>query len=166
VSVATDRNRYREGESIRASVTNGLGVTIFAPRGGVCAVVSVSRQSDASWVTADACPPDEVNVTEIAAGQTVEGLLGPFAPPPTASKPVVIGPVSPAGNSRPIASLPIAQSGPSRVVPEGAIAPPFSATISSLGPGTYRLSVTFARGSREAPAETVYSEPFVVEPAS
>jgi hypothetical protein len=165
VLVSTDRSRYRQGDPIRVSVTNRLETAIFAPRGDACAVVSLWRQSGADWVSADACPPNEVNVTEIRAGGTMTALLGPVPRPPNASGPIVIGPIAPAASSRPVRSLPTAQPQPSRVVPEGAIAAPFSATISPIVPGTYRLAITFAAGTRDAPAATAYSEPFVVEPS-
>jgi hypothetical protein len=164
LSITTDRRQYRQGDTISVSVTNRLETPVFAPRGDACAVVTLWRQSGAEWVSADVCPKLEVTVTEIAAGQTLSGPLGPYPRPPTASSPIVIGPVEPHGGSQPISRLPSAKPEPSRVVPEGAIGAPFSAAISPIGPATYRLAVTFSPGDRDAPPETAYSEPFIVEP--
>lgn len=166
VSVSTDRARYQAGERILVTISNRLGVSVFAPSRGGCSIVGLRLLEAAEWISVDTCPAFEVYVTEIAPMSDLTGALGPASQAPTASGPIVIGPISPGSSGDDLTNLPTVapwRSGdPIRVVPEGAIAPPFSATVHDLGPGTYRVEFSFARGSASGPVGTVYSEPFVV----
>ena len=166
VSESTDRNRYLAGEQILVTVGNRLGISVYAPPRRGCSIVSLGRLDGQHWVNADSCPTLNVYVIEIAAMSDLTNPLGPASPPALPTGPVVIGPVGPSGSGGDLTNLPTVapwQSGdPIREMPEGAIAPPFSATDDDLGPGTYRIEFGFAQGSSSGPVQTVYSEPFIV----
>jgi len=165
VSVIVDRARYAAGDRVLVTIENGLDVSVFAPPRGPCSIVSLSRLEGGQWRNVDACPSSNVYVTEIAAQGQLSGALGP-ASQPAATGPIVIGPVSPYGSGDDLTTLPTVapwRSGdPVRVVPEGAIAPPFSAASANLAPGTYRVEFSFSRGTTSGPVATAYSEPFIV----
>jgi hypothetical protein len=166
VSVLADRERYRIGEQILVTIDNRLGISLYAPPEGGCSIVSLRRLEGEQWVNVDTCPTLDVYVTEIAAMSDLTRPLVPASQPPIASGPIVIGPISPASSGDDLTNLPTVapwRSGdPIRVVPEGAIAPPFSAIVGDLGPGTYRIEFSFAYGAASGPVGTVYSEPFIV----
>jgi hypothetical protein len=165
VSVSTDRARYQTGEQIVVRIANGLSVPIYAPRKG-CSIVSLWRLDDQQWVDADSCPAFPVYVVEVAATSELTSALGGASQPPAATGPIVIGPTGPSASGGDLTKLPTVapwRSGdPVRVVPEGAIAPPFSALGDDLGPGTYRIEFSFAQGDVSAPVQSVYSESFIV----
>jgi hypothetical protein len=166
VTVGVDHDRYEVGEPISVAIGNGLDVSIFAPPRGPCSIVSLSRLESGRWRNVDSCPAFNVYVTEIPGKGHLTGALGPASPAPVASGPVVIGPVSPAASGDDLTTLPTIapwQSGdPVHVVPEGGIAPPFSAAEASLEPGTYRVEFSFAQGSASGPVSTAYSADFIV----
>jgi hypothetical protein len=164
--VSADRERYRVGERILVTLDNRLGISVYAPPRGGCSIVSLWRLQGEQWVNVDRCPTLTVYITEIVAMSDLTRPLGQASQPPIASGPIVIGPISPASSSDDLTNLPTVapwRSGdPIRVVPEGAIAPPFSATVGNLGPGTYRIEFSFAEGAASGPEGTVFSEPFIV----
>jgi hypothetical protein len=166
VTVKVDRERYQVGERIAVTIENGTADSIFAPPRGPCSIVSLSRLDGGRWRNVDVCPALDVYVTEIPAKGYLSGALGPASQPPVASGPVVIGPVPPFASGHDLTTLPTVapwRSGdPVRVVPEGAIAPPFSAVEVDLEPGTYRVEFSFAQGSASGPVSAAHSEDFVV----
>jgi hypothetical protein len=166
VIVSVDRDRFQVGEQILVTIGNGLDVSIFAPPRGPCSIVSLLRLEGGTWRNVDSCPAFNVYVTEIPGKAHLTGALGPAGRPPVASGPIVIGPVSPAGSGDDLTTLPTVapwRSGdPVHVVPEGGIAPPFSAAETRLEPGTYRVEFSYAQGSASGPVSTVYSEDLIV----
>ncbi len=165
VTVGVDRERYGIGEPIEVTIQNGLDVSIFAPPTGHCAIVSLSRLEAGRWRNVDSCPSFNVSVTEIPGKGQLTGAIG-ASPPSTASGPIVIDPVAPARSGDDVTTLatvaPWRSGDPVRVVPEGAIAPPFSAADVSREPGTYRLEFSFWHGPASGPVSISHSEPFVV----
>jgi hypothetical protein len=166
VTVTVDRERYEVGQRIVVTIENGLDVSIFAPPRGLCSIVSLSRLAGGRWQNVDSCPAFNVYVTAIPGQERLTGALGPASQPPLASGPIVIGPVSPFASGDDLTTLPTVapwRSGdPVRVVPEGGIAPPFSATETDLVPGTYRVEFGYMQGSASGPVSTVTSEEFIV----
>jgi hypothetical protein len=165
VSVSLDHGSYRKGERILVTIANGLSVAVYAPRPG-CAVVSLWRLDNQQWVKVDSCTTSNVHVVEVPAMSNLTRPLDAASQAPAHTGPIVIGPTGPSASGGNLTTLPTVapwRSGdPVRVMPEGAIAPPFSAASDDLSPGTYRIGLVYAQGSVSAPAQTVYSGPFLV----
>lgn len=168
VSVTADRDHYQPGEPILVTISNGLTVPVYAPPQGGCSIVSVLRLVDGQWVGVGSCPTPNVTATEILPMTDLTRVLGPATQAPHEQGPVVIGPVAPSISQHDVGTLPTAipwmPGDPIRVVPEGAVAAPFSVTDSNLDPGTYRVEFTFGLGSGSASdnVRTVRSEAFVI----
>lgn len=166
VTVGVDRERYVIGEPIAVTIENGLDVSIFAPPTGHCSIVSLSRLEAGRWKNVDSCPSSNVSVTEIPGNGQLTGALGPANQPPNASGPIVIDPVAPAASGDDVTTLatiaPWRSGDPVHVVPEGAIAPPFSSAGVDREPGTYRLEFRFSQGSASGPVSITYSGLFIV----
>jgi hypothetical protein len=164
VTVSTDRPLYRPGEPIQVTIDNGTTAPISAPIPGGCSVVRVSQLVGGQWVPVGTCGNPNVIPASIPAGSSLTGALGPPPPPPPAGV-VVIGPVAPS-ISRDLSKLPTVapwQPGdPVRVIPEGASPAPFGSVGLALGPGTYRLELTFAAGLPTTASITAYSPTFAI----
>jgi hypothetical protein len=165
VSVSADHGSYRRGERILVTIANGLSVPLYAPRTG-CSVVSLWRLEQDQWVNVDSCTTSNVYVVEVPAMSELVRPLGTASHAPAPTGPIVIGPTGPSASGGDLTKLPTVapwRSGdPVRVMPEGAIAPPFSASGDDLGSGTYRIEFSYAQGDVSAPVQSVYSESFIV----
>ena len=166
VSVSADRERYHSGEQILVTLSNRAGVSVFAPPPGGCSIVSLWRLDGQQWMNVDVCTTVNVYVTEIVAMSDLTRPLDPASQPPGATGPIVVGPISPSASGDDVTKLPTVapwRSGDlTRVVPEGAIAPPFSVVGADLDPGSYRIGFSFAEGTVTGPVRTVYSDRFTV----
>jgi hypothetical protein len=165
VTVTVDRDRYQVGDRIEVTIRNGQADSIFAPPRGRCSIVSLSRLEGERWRSVDSCPAFNVYITEISGMGQLTGALGPASHAPIRSAPIVIGPVSPFGSGDDLTTLPTAapwRSGdPVVVVPEGEVAPPFSAAVADLDEGTYRVEFDYAYGPPSGSVSSV-SDTFIV----
>jgi hypothetical protein len=121
----------------------------------------------------ESCPTLNVTVVEIPPQSQLIQALGAAASQPPGSGMLVLGPFYPLKTTQDLRGIPTItpwQPGdPTREVPEGAVAPFFSALDTDLEPGTYRLEFRYLLERYTDVVQTVYSQPFQVksaEPAS
>jgi hypothetical protein len=174
VSVTTDKQSYRHGDPILASISNQLLIVIYASLDQVsCTVVSVQRLEAGQWETVEPCAAGgPVFFIPVVPNSEIRGALSPAARDSGAQGPAVSGPVAPGVFQKDIRTLPRNEAwkpgDPIREVPRGGRPASqearlrFSPLDGQLGAGTYRLVFRFRLGKTSEPVQIAYSNRFVV----
>jgi hypothetical protein len=174
VRVTTDKSRYQQGAEVFVIIRNGLSAAIYAPPPGDpshCSVVDVQRLEAGAWVPQGDCEPGSPDsFIEFAANSKMTGSLAPPVLRVVMRGPFVgksSGPYVVHGDVRELPPVePLKPGDPIPVVPQAQR--PLQEDVSgarakTLALGTYRFAFSFTVGSRSQPAQTVYSEAFIVD---
>jgi hypothetical protein len=167
VRATTDAASYRVGQPIVVTLANDLPDVVYLPMGQTyCSALTVQRRNGEEWAAVGPCSTGaEPLFALVAAHDRLAVVVDSTVPSAQVAGPFVSEPTIPGAFSGEVRALPTTArpGGPIRVVPEGGSPPaPTPSPEDVIGPGTYRIAVTFTVGGFGGTAQTVYSPEFVV----